>query len=97
MTKLISGWDSKIKVRAFMVTFIFIQMFWWYVHHSALQYTETIYIAFLTVTIEIGEDILANVGAVGFYRVNYDAGMWQTLIGKLASAQFKVCILRADT
>ena len=48
-------------------------------------------------TIETGEDILANIGAVGFYRVNYDASMWQSLIGKLASAQFKVCSLRADT
>jgi len=38
-----------------------------------------------SMTIDTNEDILANVGAVGFYRVNYDAGMWKTLTEKLAS------------
>jgi len=40
------------------------------------------------ITIPTGEDILANVGAVGFYRVNYDAGMWKTLSDKLKTPQF---------
>jgi len=37
-----------------------------------------------------GEFILANINAVGFYRVAYDESMWQMIINKLTDEDHTV-------